>query len=29
MSLFTAEEVTRVRKKANQVRSAYLLPNKA
>ena len=29
MSLFTAEEVTSVRKKAHQVRAAYLPPNKA
>ena len=29
MNLFTAEEVAKVRKKANQIRAAYLPPNKA
>ena len=29
MSLFTGEEVTRVRKKANHIRAAYAAPNKA
>ena len=29
MSLFTAEEVTKVRKKAHQIRAAYVAPNRA